>query len=260
MNIIEIEYYTDPLCCWSWAMEPAWRRLRYEYGNQLSWKYRMSGMLPDWKNYNDSVNSVSRPTQMGPLWIDASERSGMPMDARLWVNNPPLSSYPACIAVKTAERQSAGAGEIYLRKVREAVMMQNRDVSQADVLIDIAHNMVQKDPEVMDYERFRNDLIDKKAIEDFKEDMAQVRQGHITRFPTLVIKLGEKGKVLTGYRPYEALREVLQELQPGIKPVRSLDSKEYQKYWGACLDRELEEIEADNPKSKKAKYADSLAS
>ena len=25
---LSIEYYTDPLCCWSWAFEPQWRRLR----------------------------------------------------------------------------------------------------------------------------------------------------------------------------------------------------------------------------------------
>jgi hypothetical protein len=25
-----IEYFTDPLCSWSWAFEAQWRRLRYE--------------------------------------------------------------------------------------------------------------------------------------------------------------------------------------------------------------------------------------
>src|SRR5690606_12765756 len=103
---VEIEFYTDPLCCWSWAFEPHWRRLRYEYQGKIVWRYRLGGMLPDWKSYNDPINTVSRPIQMGPVWTDASHLSGMPIDSLLWFYNPPESSYPACIAVKCAQLQS----------------------------------------------------------------------------------------------------------------------------------------------------------
>ena len=40
-------YYTDPLCCWSWAFEPHWRRLRDEFGGALDCRYRMAGMIED---------------------------------------------------------------------------------------------------------------------------------------------------------------------------------------------------------------------
>ena len=65
---IEIVYYTDPLCCWSWAFEPHWRRLREEFGGALDWRYRMAAMIADWNSYNDPLNSVNRPVQMGPIW------------------------------------------------------------------------------------------------------------------------------------------------------------------------------------------------
>src|SRR5690242_21305745 len=29
-DLLEVIYYTDPLCCWSWAFEPQWRRFLYE--------------------------------------------------------------------------------------------------------------------------------------------------------------------------------------------------------------------------------------
>jgi hypothetical protein len=67
-DLVEITYYTDPLCCWSWAFEPQWRRLRYEYSGKIKWRYRMGGLLPDWSSFSDPMNDVSRPIQMGPFW------------------------------------------------------------------------------------------------------------------------------------------------------------------------------------------------
>src|SRR5215217_1540336 len=61
---ISITYYTDPLCCWSWVFEPVWQQLQTEFIKQFTWRYCMGGLLPGWKNYYDSVNSVSRPVQM----------------------------------------------------------------------------------------------------------------------------------------------------------------------------------------------------
>src|SRR5687767_9309029 len=89
---VEITYYTDPLCCWSWALEPQWRKLRYEFGDQIRWKYCMGGLIPNWQTFSDPMNSVARPAQMGPLWMDASQVSGMPIADSIWSQNPPASS------------------------------------------------------------------------------------------------------------------------------------------------------------------------
>jgi putative protein-disulfide isomerase len=37
--------------------------------------------------------------------LDACAASGMPVDARMWLDAPPRSSYPACHAVKAAAEQ-----------------------------------------------------------------------------------------------------------------------------------------------------------
>src|SRR3954466_16223308 len=126
---VEIIYYTDPLCCWSWAFEPQWRRLRYEFGDKIIYRYVMSGLLPEWKNYSDPLYSVSRPMQMGPVWHQASLQSGMQMYDKIWVEDPPASSYPACIAVKCAELQSKKAGDTYLRLAREAIMLHGKNIA-----------------------------------------------------------------------------------------------------------------------------------
>src|SRR3954471_8227222 len=77
---LEIIYYTDPLCCWSWAIEPQLRKLQFEFTGKLKWRICMGGLLPGWKNYHDEINSVTRPIQMGPVWMHAQQISGMPMN------------------------------------------------------------------------------------------------------------------------------------------------------------------------------------
>lgn len=110
-DLLEITYYTDPLCCWSWAFEPQWRRFLYEFRGKIRYRYCMGGLLPQWNNYNDAINSVTRPIQRGPVWMHAKQMSGMPIDQNIWMRDPPSSSYPACIAVKCAALQSPYAEE-----------------------------------------------------------------------------------------------------------------------------------------------------
>src|SRR3954471_3369508 len=125
---VEITFYTDPLCCWSWGFEPQWRRLQYELQDQIVFRYVMTGLLASWKNFSDPLYSVTRPQQMGPVWMEAGTVSGMPVHHKLWVEDPPASSYPACIAVKSVQLQSPAAGIKYLRMLREAVMIQGLNI------------------------------------------------------------------------------------------------------------------------------------
>jgi len=77
-NKIDITCFTDPLCCWSWGMEPQIRKFRFQFRDHINWQYRLGGLIPSWDNYVDSVNSVSRPAQMGPLWLHAEQVSAGP--------------------------------------------------------------------------------------------------------------------------------------------------------------------------------------
>src|SRR5579884_3121035 len=97
-KLVSVEYFTDPLCSWSWAFEAQWRRLRYESGERLDWRYRMGGLIADWRSYEDPLNDIRNPAQMAPQWYQIQELSGMPLDDRLWQIDPPASSYPACVA------------------------------------------------------------------------------------------------------------------------------------------------------------------
>jgi len=212
---VQIIYYTDPLCCWSWALEPHWQRLLDENADLITYSYCMGGMIPDWQTFNDPINSVSRPVQMGPVWMEAKHLTGIGMDDSIWIKDPPSSSYPACIAVKAAALQSLAAEEILLKRIRKAVMVESKNVARADVLSDLARQTGQQYPEVFDFGRFSTDYESEASRHSFRNDLAKVRYMQIGRFPTITMtQPGGKSLIITGYRPYEVLQEALRASLP----------------------------------------------
>jgi putative protein-disulfide isomerase len=233
---VEITYYTDPLCCWSWAMEPQWRKLLRNYHHEISWRYVMGGLLPDWKTYHDPEHSVSRPIQMGPVWMHASQLSGMPMNSRLWFEDPPQSSYPACIAFACVAHQSREAAEIYLRRLREAVMMEGKNTAEKQVLLTLAEEL----KHFISIAQFENDLVDETGIRLFHQHLDEVKKRQIQRYPTFLFRYNSQAMIATGYRPYHQLEEILQKLVPGITPVSAHSHDVFP--WLSPTVREQEEL------------------
>jgi putative protein-disulfide isomerase len=242
---VEVTYYTDPLCPWSWAFEPQWRRLRFEYGDRIARRFVMGGMIPDWRSFHDPINSVHNPSQMAAQCYEAGRTTGMPFDERIWHEGPPTSSYPSCLAVKAADRQGPDAGEAYLRRLREAVMTDRRDIARGEVLLAIADELAADPPPGVAFEagRFREDLIAPEAAAAFQEDLREIRYRDIRRFPTLAFRAGDgPGIALVGYRPYAIIRNVLAQLGPELIPDRTAtDAVVYVARWGRASVREVAE-------------------
>jgi putative protein-disulfide isomerase len=240
-GLVEIIYYTDPLCCWSWAFEPQWRRLQYELRENVSVRYCMGGLISNWKNFNDDVNSISRPFQMGSLWAQAQSVSGMRMQDRVWLNDPPATSYLACIAVKCAFMQSRYAGEKFLRYAREAVMLNGLNIAKQDILFDIAKAV---DAEIdFDAGQFINDFAGGAGAEAFIKDLQEVRYKNINRFPTLTVNKGDaRGIIITGYRPYPVLQNAIKQIVTMDTLNTKIDIDDYKQFFGSMTQREIEEI------------------
>jgi protein-disulfide isomerase-like protein with CxxC motif len=136
-DTLQVVYYTDPLCCWSWAFETVWQQFKTAYGKQLTIRYCMGGLLQQWQGYHDALLSVSRPAQMGPIWMQVNHTTGVPLDSTIWFRDPPASSYPACLAVKCAGLQSAAMEEQYLYLARKAVMTQQKNIARKEVLLEL---------------------------------------------------------------------------------------------------------------------------
>jgi putative protein-disulfide isomerase len=202
----------------------------------------MGGMLSDWNRYNDPINSITRPLQMGPLWFETRHVSGQPINDKIWIADYPQSSYPACIAVKCAGLQSKEASERLLRALREAVMLKAQNISRQSVILEISKEISNN---VLDYDRFKTDLAQNKGSELFKADLQEISFHKIGRFPSLVIQNAATGKavIIVGYRPYHVLLDALKAVSPRIQPTKDkFDKKLYLDYWSSATERELAEI------------------
>src|SRR5690606_16576423 len=184
-----------------------------------------------------------RPLQMGPVWMHASQLSGMPMQTRIWMEDPPASSYPPCIAVKSATLQSPEAGEKYLRLAREAIMINGENIANMNVLEKIAENLADKHPELLDLQQFKEDLYNENGLNAFKADMEQVQLSGINRYPSLLFRYAkEKSILITGYRPYAVLLDAIRQIAPALQKTQTASkASNYIDYWGNLTDTELKE-------------------
>src|SRR3954465_12318749 len=105
MEMIDVVYFTDPVCPWSWAAEPALRRVGAEFGDEVRIRYVMVGM----------AREVDAEHELREL-LEAIGQRGMPAAPRVWIDGPPRSSHPACLAVKAAAEQRLDGP--YLRRLR----------------------------------------------------------------------------------------------------------------------------------------------
>lgn len=107
---IEITLFTDPACPFAFSAEPARRRLRWHYGEQLRWRPRMIVLTRE-------PGEAEKLAQGAP---GLQRRYGMPIDPAPHAR--PASSEPACRAVVAARLHAPGAQERLLRRLRVRAM------------------------------------------------------------------------------------------------------------------------------------------
>ena len=95
--------------------------------------------------------------------LDAAADSGQPADARVWLHDPPRSSYPAGIAFHAVAAEADPAP--FLRRVREAVYLERRPMDDADALREAVRET--GGPTV--------DLVSDTARERFEADLERAR-------------------------------------------------------------------------------------
>jgi predicted DsbA family dithiol-disulfide isomerase len=161
MMTVQVRFYTDPACPWSWAAEPAVRRLMWEFEGELEFVWVMGGLARSYERA-DLLEVVS-------VWLEDAAAGGMPCDPRIWTKNPLDSTYPACRAVKAAAEQGRDAEYRYLRALREGIMWERRKLDNPETLIDAAERSG------LERKRFEDDLRSPASEEAFEADLAEVR-------------------------------------------------------------------------------------
>ena len=254
---VQVRFYTDPACPWSWAAEPALRRLMWEFDGELEFVWVMGGLAREYgREYRDEDGNIGSGSDcfsdLISHWLRVAAESLMPIDPRIWTENPLSSTYPACQAVKAAAEQGWEAGYRYLRRLREGMMFERRKLDHADSLIAAAG------PSRIDRARFEIDLQSHAITEAFGADLDEVRDppdearaaGAVGRtegkerisFPSAVF-IGEDGSrhgVWKFARSPSAMRDTA--LAAGARQMNegSLDPMAAIERFGRCATRELE--------------------
>ena len=247
---IDVEYFTDPLCGWSWAFEAPWRALRWRYPARIRWHYRMAGLIPKWEGYRDEEANVSRPAQMGPHWLYRARSTGQPMHTRIWVNDPPESSMPSCLAVKTAALHGGAAAELYLRRLREAIALEERNIAQEGVLLASAQELaaVLSTPTLIgsagrsfDAVKFEQDWYGEAAGGDLREDLRETRYLQIQQLPALVFHgPAVPPFIVSGYRSLPQLERALaHSCGEALPPPREGSVRDFVEGWPGCTAVEI---------------------
>jgi putative protein-disulfide isomerase len=179
----------------------------------------MGGMIKDWQSYEDPLNSISRPAQMGPLWMHASEVTGVPMNYTIWNQDAPSSSYPACLAVKCAALQSSEAEDIFLHTLRHAVMVRGFNISNEKIIRSLAKETAIKNPAVFNDIKFESDWKNHKGNDSFRRDLEKCAYHKIGRFPTLTFTSEDKGLIIVGYRPYDILEWTMDQMTSAVNKI-----------------------------------------
>jgi predicted DsbA family dithiol-disulfide isomerase len=200
---LKLIYFTDPICSACWGIEPQLRKLKLEYGYLLEIEYHMGGLLPDW-SYNSG--GISKPSDVAHHWDEVSNHYQMPIDGDVWLEDPLHSSYPPSIAFKAAQIQDEEKALIFLRRVREMVFIEKKNITKWEYLenaaIYVGLNVVQ----------FKSDY-ENNAETLFQQDLQLSKKTGVRGFPSVfIVNTETQYEFIYGVRQYETFEEAIQKL------------------------------------------------
>lgn len=205
---VKIIYYTDPICSSCWGIEPQLRKLKLEYGDYFEIDYRMGGLLPDW-SYNSG--GISKPSDVAHHWEEASLYYEMPIDGKVWLEDPLDSSYPSCIAMKAAQMQSKEKAVQFMRVLREKLYLEKKNIAKWENIADAAKAVS------LDIEKLQTDY-EGEAQNLFQEDLVLAKKLGVRGFPTLFFADKNNNQLTVyGSKPYASYENALLTLFPDAR-------------------------------------------
>jgi predicted DsbA family dithiol-disulfide isomerase len=235
---VGVTYYTDPGCSWAWGTEPKLRKLVWEFGERLAWRYVMGGLVGDMAIYAPGLSGEGSGAAMAAYWHNVATQTGMPAPASL--SRTYRSTNPACLAVKAAEQQGQEIALRVLRRLRESIFVLGQPTDDRDGILDAVRGVPR-----LDESRLAQNLDGPRAEEAYRSDWEETRnpnefamtldddsrpgagKARFTEgrwryvFPTLVFRGPAGERTVPGWHPYEAYLEAIEAVAPGVTPTKS---------------------------------------
>ena len=218
-------------------MEPAWRRFLYLYGEHVGVTHLYGGLLRGWEGFRDSAG-IEKPADIPPHWDEVAERYGQPIDASVWHTDPLASSYPASVAAHAVRAIAPEREEDYLRRIRQALFLEARNIARPEVLVACAADIG------LDPAHFETALADPASEAAFAADLAARAQFGIRGFPTLLVAgpASERPWVMRGSQPFSRLQLALEAALGELPPAREVSAEAVLSAYGSGTTREFSEV------------------
>ena len=205
---ILVDYFSDPLCVWSWSIQDRIERLQAEFGDRVVIRYRMLPLYRSLAVYTDLARAGAKSSveEIAREWEETARATGVTVDVQLWSGDPPSSTWPACKAVKAAAVQSGRLAEIYLKRLRVAAMTERQNIARAIILMRLAGHVG------LDREQFTRDVRARERTREIMQDIREARRNNITTRPTLLLHTADDKILISGLRSYDLFRQAVQTL------------------------------------------------
>ncbi len=195
-------YFADPMCSWCYGFSPVIAALARHFEDRLSLRIVMGGLRPG----NTQAMRAQDRDYIRSAWTNVAEASGQPFDFSFFERETFVyDTEPSCRAV-VATRHIAPERTLAMKTaISQAFYANNRDVTDIDVLADIAHEQGH------DREQFKQHLHDPEIRNETFRDFLFAQQSGVEGFPCLLVGNEESGYVLIthGFRPLEGLPDAI---------------------------------------------------
>lgn len=198
---LQFVYFADPMCSWCWGFSPVIEVVCRTLGEMLPVRLVMGGLRP---GTTEPMPERAKATTR-EHWRHVEEATGQPFDYGFFDRQGFVyDSDPAARAVVVARRTGQDAGLYYLRRAHRAFYAEGRDVTDLEVLADLAAELGH------DGAAFLEALGSEAAKQETWADYGLSQRAGVTGFPTLVLGPAADGTYLPVTRGYAPVGEVME--------------------------------------------------
>lgn len=197
-------YFADPMCSWCYGFSPVITALAERFEGRIGLKLVMGGLRAG----NTRAMRPQDKDYIRGAWTRVGEASGQPFDFSFFEREGFVyDTEPACRAVVTMRRLAPDKALGFMSAIQRAFYARNQDVTQVDVLTELA-----KTEAGLDRAKFATVFLAPDTRNETFRDFLTSQEAGVQGFPCLAIGNDAAGYALVanGYRPLDGLPEAVE--------------------------------------------------
>lgn len=197
-------YFADPMCSWCYGFSPVIAALADRFAGRLPVRLVMGGLRAG----NTQAMRPQDKDYIRSAWTRVGQASGQPFDLAFFEREGFVyDTEPACRAVVAMRRLAPDDALPFMGAIQQAFYARNEDVTQSDVLADLAAQETG-----VDRAAFADEFLAPDTRNETFRDFLTAQQAGVEGFPCLVAGNESEGyaQVTNGYRPIDGLPEAIE--------------------------------------------------